>query len=223
MENKVVFVTGSSHGIGKEIVLAAATEKARVVVTYFKDRKAGQKVAKECKELGAADVLLLKLNVKSTASIKESVERTVKKFKKIDVLINNAGITTWEPLKQLKYSQIEDQIRTNLEGLIKMTKKALPHVKETIINISSGAGQTGYADLTVYSATKFGIRGFTQALAQEAEHLNVYVVNPGKTATRMTGFRGDPAPRVAAPIIGVITGKIKSESGSDINLWDIIE
>ena len=223
LKNKVVLITGSSHGIGKETALLFSRERAHVVVTYFKDKKAAEKVLKECKELGSPDPLLVKLNVKDTGSIKDAVKEIVGKYKKIDILINNAGVISWEHLKDQKYDDIEDQVRTNLEGVIKVTRAVLPHITETIINIASGAGKNGYEGLTTYSATKFGVRGFTQALAKELEHLKIYAVNPGMTATRMTNFRGTPPVRVAAIILNTALGKYPVESGDDLDSWDYEE
>ncbi len=223
LKNKVVFVTGSTHGIGKEIVLLFAHEGANVVVTYFKDKKAADKVLKECKELGSPNPILVKLNVKNTGSIKDAVKEVVSKFKQIDILVNNAGVISWEQLKDQKYEDIEDQVRTNLEGMIKVTRASLPYLKEAVVNIASGAGKTAYEGLTTYSATKFGVRGFTQALAQEMEQLKVYAVNPGMTATRMTNFRGAPPARVAAIVVNTVVGKYDIESGGDIDVWDYEE
>lgn len=223
MKNKIVLITGSSDGIGKETALLFAHEKAQVIVTYNKDKKAGEKVEEECKQLGASKTLLIKLDIKSNSDIRDACREIKEKFGYVDILINNAGIISWENLADQSLDEIENQIRTNLEGTIKVTRMFLDLVKSTIINIASGAGQEGYGGLSVYSATKFGIRGFSQALAMELEHLQIYVVNPGMTATKMTGYRGIPAVRVAAIILNTATGKYKVESGGDINVWDCEE
>jgi short-subunit dehydrogenase len=89
-----------------------------------------------------------------------------------------------------------------------------------IINIASGAGQTGFADLAPYCATKFGVRGFTQALAEEISKPKVYAVNPDMTKTRLTGFRGRPPGQVAEVVLNTAKGKYKKSSGSYINVWD---
>lgn len=166
LKNKIVLITGSSIGIGRETAQVFAEEGCKLVITYYKDKSDGEKVALKCKELGAADVLILPLNVADDKSISNIVKETVKKFGAIDILINNAGIIVWKHFSEQSKGEIEEQLRVNLEGLIKMTKECLPHIKEAIINISSGAGLEGYETLTTYCATKFGVRGFTQALAQ---------------------------------------------------------
>jgi 3-oxoacyl-[acyl-carrier protein] reductase len=220
MENKVVLITGSSNGIGRETAFKFASEKARVALTYCSDGPGGHKVKAKCRELGAAETLLVRLDVIDNKSIADVVDNVVKTFGKIDILINNAGVAVWKPLQKQKFTDIEDQIRTNLEGLIKMTLTCLPYVKDMIINIASGAGQTGFADLAPYCATKFGVRGFTQALAEEISRLKIYAVNPDMTKTRLTGFQGRPAEQVAQVVLNTAKGKYKRSSGSDINVWD---
>lgn len=101
-----------------------------------------------------------------------------------------------------------------------MTRTCLPHVKDMIINIASGAGQTGFAELAPYCATKFGVRGFTQALAQEISRPKIYAVNPDMTKTRLSGFQGRPAEQVAQIVLNTAKDKYRKSSGSDINVWD---
>ena len=122
MENKTILITGSSIGIGRETAYLFSKEKANVIITYYKDKKEGQQTAKKCKELGAKDVLLIELNVMETNSIKEALKTITNKYKEIDILINNAGVVVWKLLKDQSIEEIESQIRTNLEGLIKTTK-----------------------------------------------------------------------------------------------------
>jgi NAD(P)-dependent dehydrogenase (short-subunit alcohol dehydrogenase family) len=220
MKNKVVLITGSSNGIGRETAFKFASENAKVVLTYCNDRKGGQNTEKRCKELGASETLLIELDLRDNKSILNAVDKVVQTFGMIDILINNAGFLVWKPLKKQSLADIEDQIRTNLEGLIKMTLSCLPYIKDMIINIASGAGQTGFAELAPYCATKFGVRGFTQALAQEMSRPKIYSVNPDMTKTRMTGFKGRPAEQVARVVLNTAKGNYKKTSGSDINVWD---
>jgi len=220
MKDKVILITGSSNGIGRETAFKFASEKAKIVLTYCHDRPAGRAAEKRCGELGASETLLVKLDLRDNKSIAAAVDKVVKTFGKIDILVNNAGVGVWKPLKKQSLADIEDQIRTNLEGLIKMTRICLPHLKEMIINIASGAGQTGYADLAPYCATKFGVRGFTQALAQELTGLKIYAVSPDMTKTRMSGFQGRPPEQVARVVLNTAKGRYRKRSGSDINVWD---
>ena len=222
LKNKVVFITGSSLGIGAETAYKFAKEGCKIVITYYKDRNEGLNVAKKCKDLGASDVLVLRLNVMDDKSIKKCLHDSVKKFRDISILINNAGIIVWKNFNKQTFNDIQNQIGTNLEGLIKMTSECLPHVKDLIINVASGAGLDGYPELTTYCATKFGVRGFTQALAQELKNIKVFAVNPGVTATRMNNFRGLPPEKVAEVIFNAAKGVYKLQSGSDVNIWDYV-
>lgn len=222
LKDKVVLITGSSEGIGRGTAFQFAKEGAAVIITYRKDEKEAKKAGEKCKELGAADVFVLQLDVTDNKSIKTTVKKIVQKFKHIDILINNAGVLAWKPLVEQTFEDIERQVRTNLEGLIKMTREAVPHVKECIINIASGAGKSPYPSLSTYCATKFGVRGFTQTIAFEFPKLKIYVVNPGMTATRMTNFKGVPAEKVAELILNTAKGKYKTGASRDIDVWDYL-
>lgn len=222
LRNKVVLITGASIGIGRETAYRFAKEKCRLVITYYKDKKEAFEVQKKCLGLGANDVLVLQLNVMDNKSIKNCVKKAIDKFKEISILINNAGIVAWKELKDQTYQDIEDQIRTNLEGLIKVTKECLPYIKDAIINISSSAGKHGYKDITTYCATKFGVRGFSQALAHELRKTRIYNVNPGTTATRMTDFTGVSPDKVAQVILDTAKGKYKVDATLDIDVWKIL-
>ncbi len=220
MKDSVVLITGSSNGIGKETAYAFAAEKAKLALTYYHDRSAGQKTEKNCRELGSPETLLVQLDLRNQTGMAKAVDSIVKKFGGIDILINNAAVSVWKPLKEQTLAEIEEQIRTDLEGLIKMTWICLPHVREMIINIASGAGQAGFADLAPYCAAKFGVRGFTQALAKEISRPKVYAINPDMTKTRMSGFQGRPPEDVAQVVLHTAQGRYRKKSGSDINVWD---
>lgn len=222
MKNKVVLITGSSIGIGREDAFRFSQAGCKVAITYYKDREDAEKTAKKCMDLGAADAFVFYLNVMDDASIKTAVRQVVDRYGKISILINNAGVIVWRRLEEQEFDDIASQIRTNLEGLIKVTKECLPFVQDTIINMASGAGLTGYADLTVYCATKWGVRGFTKSLAEELPKIKVYVVNPGAIATRMTDFRGMAPEKVAEVVFNLASGRYRLKSGSDVNIWDYV-
>lgn len=223
LKNKVVFITGASIGIGREDAYEFSKAGCKVIVSYYMDKQEAERTAKKCLELGASDVFLVHLNVTDNQSIKNAVKQIIGRFGEISILINNAGVIFWGKLGEQEYGEIEAQIRTNLEGLIKVTKECLPYVKDAIINIASGAGLQGYSGLTTYCATKWGVRGFTKSLAIELPATKVYAVNPGSTATRMTNFRGVPPEKVAQVIVDLAKGRYNLASGSDVNVWDYIE
>lgn len=222
LKDKVVLITGSSIGIGKETALAFAKEGAKVVITYNSNKKKGEEVFKECNKI--KESFFTKLDVMSEDSIKKVVESVVDKFGTIDILVNNAGVLTQKSLLEQRNDEIDSQIDTNLKGLIKMTKAVLPFMQGQnegiIINISSIAGKTGYKDFTTYCATKFGVRGFTQALADEVPSgIKVYNINPGPTATQMMNFHGTPPEKIAELIIKTTKGEIDVNSGGDVDAW----
>jgi 3-oxoacyl-[acyl-carrier protein] reductase len=219
LKNKVVVITGSSSGIGEQTAYAFAKEGASIVITYNNNQPGAAKVEKKTRELGASDTLVVSLDVTDNSSIKNAIKKIVKKFGKIDILVNNAGVVVWKPLSEQTFGDIENQIRTNLEGLIKVTREALPHT-DMMINIASGAGKTGYSDLPTYCATKFGVRGFTQSLADDNK--KAYSVNPGMTATKMTNFKGVPPEKVAAIIVNTAKGKYKTKPGGDVDIWEVL-
>lgn len=217
---KNILITGASQGIGAATALAYARQGCRMVITWYDDAEKGRAVSEQCKAEGAEDVRLIHLDVMDNNSIMSAISAAVDFYDHIDVLINNAGIAHWKPLAEQTLEDTEQQIRTNLEGLVKMTQACLPHVTSTIVNIGSGAGMTGYADLASYCATKFGVRGFTQALQAEYPDLNIITVNPGSTATRMTNFQGTPPDFVAQVIRKASTGEYKPDENRDVNVWD---
>lgn len=221
LKNKVVVITGSSIGIGRETSYKFAEEGCRVVVTYCEDEKRAEEVAERCSASGASSVLLINLDVTSDESIRKAVKKIVEEFGGISVLVNNAGIVISKPLSDQSFEDIEKQVRTNLEGLIKMTKECLPHIKDVIINVSSGAGLEGHGNLTTYCATKFGVRGFSQALGNELSGVEVYTMYPPVTSTRMSGFRGASPEIVAEVIVKIAKGEYTAPSGGDIKFWEV--
>lgn len=222
LSGKVIFITGSSSGIGRATALALAKEGVKLAITYLHEEAQADLVAKECKDAGAEEVMLIPLDITSTQSILSAVTAIIQKWETMHCLVNNAGVISWEPLLKQTYEEIDMQIMTNLAGTIKVTKACLPYVKETIVSIGSGAGITAYPNLSVYSATKFGVRGFTQALAKEMSELRIFAVNPGMTATKMTNFQGDKPEAVADIILRLVRQDIVQPTGSDINSWDYI-
>ena len=221
MKGQVVLITGASSGIGRETAYRFAQEGTRLALTYNKGKKRGLEAEKRCRRLGAEDTLLVRLNVMDNRSIGDAVKRVRRKYGGVDYLINNAGVGIFLPFTEQSVQDIERQIGTNLEGLIKVTRAFLPFIRKGIVNIASAAGKTAYAEMSVYCGTKFGVRGFTQALAQEHPSLKICCVNPDMTATRLSGYQGQPPSEVADVIFRTVSGKIKVAGGGDVDLWRV--
>jgi NAD(P)-dependent dehydrogenase (short-subunit alcohol dehydrogenase family) len=215
-----VVITGASEGIGREAAFRFAREGWNVVLTYHKDEEEGNEARSRCDELGASSSLLLQLDVSDPSSVKQVVQEIAQRRGRVNVLVNNAGIDVWKPLRQQTPEEVLRQVRTNLEGLIIMTLEMLPHLQDTIINLGSWAGIEGFSGISVYSATKAGIRGFTRSLAREEGGLKIYTVYPDRTATQMTGYRGESPERVAEVIFEAAVGRYPLPSGSDIPIGD---
>jgi len=223
LKNKVVLITGSSTGIGAATAVAFAKKGAKVVVTYNKSKKEGEKVLEACKKY--EDCILLKLDVSDDESIKNVYKQVFKKFEKLDILINNAGIATEPEFHDFKFSDVQKEIDINLSGLIKMTLECLPIMKKMkeaiIMNVSSKTGKQPNPRYPVYTATKFGVRGFTQALASYLPiNIKTYCINPAATATQMMDFEGVNPKVVADIIIKTAEDSLSKKSGDDIDCKD---
>ncbi len=215
LKDKIVFITGSSLGIGRATAKEFFKEGAKPIITYFKDKEEALKLSKEL------NTKAYFLDVRDSEIIKEVLSEVSKEFGGIDVLINNAGVIYWKTLENTSLEEIEEQIRVNLEGLIKVTKLALPYNPKFIINIGSGASKTAYPSLATYCSTKFGVRGFSYALKEElfAKGIEVRLINPRSTKTRMTNFKGDPPESVAKLIVKVVKGEIKE---FEVDVWNYL-
>ena len=221
IKNKVILITGSSSGIGKETAILFAKQGAKVIITYNKNKSSALSVFKECSKYSKCFLVQLKLSQDN--SIKKSLKTIKEKFGAVDILINNAGVLYDKPLLEQSVEEIEEQININLTSQIKITKLLLPELQKSdealIINISSIAGKRAHEGFTAYSASKFGVRGFTQALTYELpDNVRIYCVNPGLTATPMTNFHGVSTKVVAKKILETALEILNKKSGDDIDL-----
>jgi len=225
LQNKVILITGSSSGIGRETAIAFSQKGSIVIVTYFNEKENGEKVLQECKRYGNG--ALYHLDVRDDTSIRKVVDDVINRFKGIDVLINNAGVMKEKILLEHSLNDIEEQVNVNLLGVIKMTHAVLPFFYKQndgiIINIGSGAGKQGFAELAIYCATKFGLRGFTQSLSEELpKAIRTYCINLSTTATRMTGYVGVDPKKVASVIVDAAEERYGIRSGDDLDVWNYI-
>jgi NAD(P)-dependent dehydrogenase (short-subunit alcohol dehydrogenase family) len=225
LQGKIALVTGSSSGIGRDTVKKLAREGCKVVITYNHHKKEGEKVLDECREYSEAE--LFHLDVTDEELINRVRIETIEKFDRLDILINNAGVLSWKRLVDQSMEEIAEQINVNLQGVVQMARAFLPQFYKqnegVILNISSGAGRQGFSNMTVYCATKFGVRGFTQALAKELpKNIRTSCVNPPVTATHMTNYEGVGPLRVAEVVVQSAAEQLGKTSGDDIDIWEYI-
>ncbi len=189
--NKVALITGATRGIGKEIALTLAKEGYHIAFNYRKENEELEQVKKEIEE-NQAKYLSVKADVSDFSECEEFVKQTIDQFGKIDVLVNNAGITKDSLLIRMKEEDFKEVINVNLVGTFNMTKNVIGYMLKArtgrIINISSVVGISGNAGQTNYSASKAGILGFTKSLAKEVASRNILVnaIAPGLIETSMT-------------------------------------
>lgn len=222
LSGKTVLITGSSQGIGAETALAFAKQGCNLIITFLHEVSKAEDIVRRAKSAGAKSVEMYHLDIKQSDSIKKLLKSVLLKHGAIDILVNNAGVIRWKKFDTQTDEDIDDQIETNLVGLIKLTKQALPHIRETIINLASGAGSHPVVDLSVYCASKYGVRGFTEVLAIENPGLKIYTISPTMTSTEMTDYHGMPAEKVAEVIVQTAKDGYGQESGSDIKVWEVL-
>ena len=221
LAGRTVLVTGASIGIGRAVALQFAAAGCRLALTYFEHRTEAAEVAERCRGLGAPDIVAVSLQQADDDSIRTLLETVIDRFGALDVLVNNAGVVIWKPFLQQDFGEIESQLAIDLQGLIKMTWVFLPMVSDAIINIGSSASLHGAATLAPYCAAKWGVRGFTKALALEHPDRRIVCVHPGHTATRMNDMQGMPPERVAEVVLRVARGEIEFEPGGDVEVVNV--
>ena len=194
MANRTAFVTGASRGIGRACALALASSGHRVVVAARQEDKLNE-VADEIRATGG-EAFVVTIDLSSQDSIKASFAKA-KEFGRVDVLVNNAGVTRDGLALRMKRDDWDSVIQTNLSGSFFCIQQVLSGmIRERwgrIVNISSVVGEMGNAGQANYVASKAGLIGLTKALAQEVASRSVTVnaVAPGFIATDMTGVLND--------------------------------
>lgn len=182
---KVWFITGSSRGLGRSLTEAVLNSGDKVAATARDITQLNDLVTRF-----ADQILSIALDVTDYEQVYASVAEAEKHFGRIDVLVNNAGFGIIGAAEAYTDEQVRSQLETNLYAPIEITRAVLPYMRNQgegrILQISSIGGRVGNAGLTMYQAAKFGLGGFTEALAKEVAPLGIYVtsVEPG-------GFRTD--------------------------------
>lgn len=196
IQNKVVIVTGGSRGIGASIVKELANSGYSVVLNYNKSEKEANQIKDELTNSGKT-VEIYKADVRNREEIKALVEFTINNFGKVDVLVNNAGISQSKLFTDITEEDWNNMLQTNLTSAFYASQEVLKNMisrKEgCIINISSIYGITGASCEVHYSVAKAGLDGMTKALAKELSLSNIRVnsVAPGAIDTEMNDFLSD--------------------------------
>lgn len=189
LRGKVILVTGASRGIGRAIAIELASKGAAIAINYSKDDE-GAKATLENVIKNGGYGKLFKKDISNYNNCRELIDEVIGTFGKLDVLVNNAGISKFGLLMDMSLEEINDLVNTNLMGAIYLSKLAINNMMRNggnIINISSVWGEVGASCEVIYSATKGGLNLFTKALAKEVASFNIRVnsVAPGVINTEM--------------------------------------
>jgi len=205
LKNKVALITGGDSGIGRAAAVAFAKEGADVVIVYLNEDKDAKKT-KQIVESFNQECLLIKGDISEEVFCKSAIQKTIKKFNKLNVLVNNAAVQfPKESLEDIDMADMEYTFRTNIFSMFYLTKAALKHLGkgDAIINTTSVTAYRGSAHLIDYSSTKGAIVTFTRSLSASLldKEIRVNAVAPGPIWTPL--------------IPATFTAKETSEFGSD--------
>lgn len=214
LANKVVLITGASSGIGAAIARVFAAEGARVALAA----RSAEKLRAVAGSLGT-DALAFPTDMTDRAQVRRTVEATVERFSRLDILINNAGVGMYAPVASMLPNQFEQVVATNWLGPVSAVQAVIPYMRKQgggqIINISSLAGKIAIPWMGAYCGTKFALNALSDSLRMElaADRIQVLSVCPGRIATPFVrnAFRdpatqplpsdGIPAERVARAVL----------------------
>lgn len=189
LDEKVAIVTGASSGIGEATAKALASRGASVVLAARRGDEL--KTLADQIESAGGDALPVPTDVTEVDDIDALVDVTLEEFDSIDVLVNNAGVMLLEPVERADRGNFRQMVEVNLLGLMNLSHAVLPVMQEQdvghIVNVSSTAGRDANANNSGYSATKFGVNAFTEALRQEVttEGIRTTLIEPGAVETEL--------------------------------------
>ncbi len=193
LQGKIALVTGGSRGIGRAIATELAKEGATVIINYSKDDLSAEETLKEIESFGGYSKLY-KGDISNYDICKNMIDFIINTFGKIDIIINNAGVSFRGLFMDFTDKNINDIFGINVLGAMYLSKEALPHMinrgKGNIINISSIWGEAGASCEVLYSSTKGAINLFTKSLAKEVAPMGIRVnaIAPGVIDTEMNSF-----------------------------------
>lgn len=191
LNETVVIITGASSGIGAATALQLAERGAHLTLLARTEERL-EEVRAAAQARGARATLALTCDVRDEAQVESAIAATRARFGRIDILINSAGLSLNGPVDGYALADWRTVMETNLTGTFLTCRAVLPLMKQEqggqIINLSSGAGRSGIAQMAAYCAAKFGVIGFTEALALEVrnDNIRVAVLLPGSVATNFS-------------------------------------
>ncbi|MGI0082638.1 MAG: SDR family oxidoreductase [Nitrosopumilaceae archaeon] len=198
IKDKVAIVTGASSGIGYATALALAKGGAKVAIAARRTQKLEQ-LQNEITKIGG-QCLIVSCDVTKRKDCESLIDATMKKWNRVDILVNNAGIMPLSFVKSLKVDEWEQMVDVNIKGVLFCTAAAIPQmIKQNsghIVNLSSIAGRIVFAAGSVYCATKYAVRAFSEGLRQELStrhNIRVTTIEPGIVATELTNTITDKA------------------------------
>ena len=197
-DRNVAIVTGASRGIGRAVAIQLAKSGNGIAIIYRGNSEKAEEVATICKQSGV-EAICIQADVASSDDCKAAVLQVKETFGKVNILVNNAGITRDGLLIRMKDSDFDDVINANLKGTFYMMRECIPMMLKAdvkkIINISSVAGVLGNQGQANYSASKAGVIGLTKSAAREyaSKKININAVAPGMIETDMTGDMNEKA------------------------------
>lgn len=183
LKNKVAIITGGDSGLGRAAAIAFVKEGAKVVIPYYNEHKDAQETKRYIESLGG-ECLLLSGDITNKNFCKKIVQETLKKYRKIDILINNAAVQyQQDKLENITDEQFDRTMKVNVYGMFYLTKEVLPYLKSgaSIINLSSVTAFYGDPQLIDYVTTKGAVVGYTRALARNLalKNIRVNAIAPG--------------------------------------------
>jgi NAD(P)-dependent dehydrogenase (short-subunit alcohol dehydrogenase family) len=217
--SKVWLVTGSAHGLGRDIVEAALAVGDRVVATARDPRQLADLV-----ERHGAQVRTVALDVTDPAAARAAVQAALDAFEGLDVVVNNAGFGHVAPFEQTTEDDFRAQIGANFYGVVNVTRAALPVLRKQrsghIIQVSSVGGRMGTPGLSAYQSAKWAVGGFTEVLRQELSPLGIKVttLEPGGMRTGWGARAGQDIPEIHpdyAPSVGVLVDMLGKYVGNE--------
>lgn len=197
LQDKVALITGGDSGIGRSVAILYAREGANVAIVHLPAEKKDAKETAAHVEKEGRKCLLIKGDLKDASFCRKAVEKTVKEFGKLDILVNNAAFQHHQDsIEDITDKQFDETFRTNIYGYFYMAKAALKHIPKggAIVNCGSITGLEGSKELIDYSATKGAIHAFTKSLAQSlaTREIRVNCVSPGPVWTPLNVSDKDP-------------------------------